>query len=238
MKTIKAGILALGMFALATPAEAQMQWTDRGFVAVDGAIQSGSRDYNTSREFPLYEETARLTTEQRLKGGGLFDIRGGYRVWRNLAIGAGFSSLRTTGDISVQGKIPSPVVHDQLRDVSLAQAGATQAESALHLSGTWMVPVTDKVDVGITGGPSFFFVKQDTLTDLQVSEPGPTVVATLAEESETAVGFHVGLDVRYFITKSIGIGGLARYTFGEVTLSNGPIKVGGMQVGGGVRFRF
>lgn len=238
LKMIKAAVLALGLCVYAAPVQAQMRWTDRGFVAVDGGVQSGTHDFTTSSSFLLYDETATVTTEQQTKGGGFFDVRGGFRVWRNLAIGAGFSSTQSKGDIVVTGRIPSPIVTDQFRDVRVTQADAKHTESALHVSGTWMVPVTDKVDVGFSAGPSFFFVKQETVPGLQIGEPGPSAVVMLEEQSETAVGYHVGLDVRYMVSKNVGIGGLARYTSAEVGLSQGPLKVGGAQVGGGLRIRF
>jgi len=235
---IKAGVLALGVFVFAAPAQAQMRWTDRGFVAVDGGVQAGSHDFNTSDTFSLYGEDATLTTKQRSKGGGLFDVRAGYRVWRNLAIGAGFSWTQSKGDITIQGSIPHPFFTDQFRDVSLTQVDAQHTESAVHLSGTWMVPVTDKVDVGVSAGPSILFVKHDTVPALQIGEPGPTAVATITEESETTVGFHAGVDVRYMLNSRVGVGGLARYTWGKVDLSTGQLTVGGMQLGGGLRLRF
>ena len=36
-----------------------------------------------------------------------------------------------------------------------------------------MMPVANKFDVGFFAGPSIFTVKQDTVTDLTVTEPGP-----------------------------------------------------------------
>jgi hypothetical protein len=62
-------------------------------------------------------------------------------------------------------------------------------------------------------------------------------------------GFHGGVDVRYFFTERLGVGGIFRFSRGEVeipgmfgTADDPPppldIKVGGVQFGGGLRVRF
>ena len=47
-----------------------------------------------------------------------------------------------------------------------------------------MIPVANKLDVGVFGGPSIFMVGQDTITSLTVTEPGPTVNAPLDRGQE------------------------------------------------------
>jgi hypothetical protein len=104
-----------------------------------------------------------------------------------------------------------------------------------------MVPVTDKIDVGISAGPSIFFVSQDLPTALTVTEPGPTVnQVTTEKSSKTSVGLNIGVDVAYMVTKLWGVGGLMRYTWGSVDLDNATDKltVGGFQIGVGARLRF
>jgi hypothetical protein len=215
-----------------------MKWTDKGFAAADGGVQVGSKSFDTNATFDLYEEVATLDTVRKGKAGGFFDVRGGYKVWRNLAVGAGFSWYGNKSDVSINASVPDPIRHDQPRAVSLSAAGAKRSEAALHLTGTWMVPVTDKIDVGIGAGPSIFFVKNDTVTALNVTDPGPVTSAHIEKISKTAGGFHLGVDVRYMLTSRYGVGGLLRYTWAKANLPGGKLTAGGVQLGGGVRVRF
>jgi hypothetical protein len=235
---MRAGFLAIGLFVAAAPAQAQMVWTDKGFAAFDVGVQVGSKAFDTETTFDIYTEPATLRTERDGGAGGFFDIRGGYKVWRNLAVGVGLSRFGSTKDVVVSAQIPDPIEHDLLREVSATGPDAKRTETALHFSGTWMIPVTDKIDVGLSGGPSIFFVKNDTVTSLTVTEPVPTATANLEEVSETTAGFHLGVDVRYMLTDRLGVGGLLRYARASTDFPGGKLTAGGLQFGGGLRVRF
>ena len=104
-----------------------------------------------------------------------------------------------------------------------------------------------RAQIAIFGGPSFFQVEQDLVTDVSASSAYPYdtatfVGATTAEVSQSQVGFNAGVDVNMvFEARRRGCdcslqprvtaipGGLGQ----EVT-----IRAGGLQIGGGVRFRF
>jgi hypothetical protein len=124
--------------------------------------------------------------------------------------------------------------------VSSTAAGLKHTESVVNLSAVWMVPVTDKIDVGVSAGPSIFNVKQDIPGSLTATEPGPTINVAVDSATKTSVGINIGLDVAYMMTKQFGFGGLARYTWGSVDLEGATDKltVGGFQIGGGLRVRF
>ena len=241
MKILKAALsLTFCVFA-AAPAQAQMTWTDRGFVNASIGVQGGSRDLATSSTFTIYDENATLETTQNVGGGAFFDVGGGYKVWRNLAIGIGFTRISSDADVAVTARVPDPLIHDRIRTVSSTSAGAKHSEVAVNLSGTWMVPVTDKVDVGLSFGPTIFLVSQDVPTSVSVTEPGPSIsAATLATADKTTVGIHLGVDVTYLITPRVGAGVLARYSAGSADLegASDSLGVGGFQIGGGVRIRF
>ena len=65
-----------------------MAWTDRAFANVNFGLQEQSRTRNGST-LSLYGEDGSLTTSQPIDGGALFDL-GGW-VWKNLAVGLGYS---------------------------------------------------------------------------------------------------------------------------------------------------
>jgi hypothetical protein len=241
LEIMKSGLLCLALCAAATPAQAQMTWTDKGFFNLDGGAQVGSTDFSTTTPFELYGETGSLTAAQDIKGGGFFNVSAGYKVWRNLAIGVGYTFTSSQSDAAVSASVPDPLFFDAHRQVTATASGLKHKEQQIHITGTWMIPVTDKVDVGLSFGPTFFNVTQDLPNGLTVTEPGPTVNSVAVEEiDDSTVGFHLGVDVTYMVTPRFGVGGLARVTRGSVDVERGgqDLKLGGFQIGGGLRVRF
>jgi hypothetical protein len=242
LTNMKVGFLALCLSAAPCVASAQtMQWTDKGYITVNGGAQVGSHNLDTSSTFPLYDETASVSSTQEIKGGGFFDIGGAYRVWgKNLLAGVSYSHTSSDATVELTASIPDPVFFDRPRTVNSSQDGAKHTENSVHLDVIWMMPIANKLDIGFFGGPSIISVKQDTITTLTVTEPGPVVNAPLTEVSKTTVGINVGLDVQYLVATKIAVGGLARYTWGSAEIEGATEKltVGGFQIGGGIRFRF
>jgi hypothetical protein len=225
----------------ASDASAQMQWTDKGFVNFTLGAQAPSKELATNTTFDLYNEPGTLSTTQDVAGGFFFDISAGYKVWRNLAVGIGFSRVGSEADLVVEAQVPDPDFFESPRLVSANVSGAKHSQPALHLTGTWMMPVTDKVDLGFQFGPSIFFVSQDLPTGVSVTEPGPTLNSiTVSSVDSTSVGFHFGVDMTYLVTPRIGAGVLARFSWGSADLENTDesLTLGGFQIGGGVRVRF
>lgn len=239
---MRAIITALCVCATAQVAAAQtLQWTDKGYVSVNVGVQVGSDDVKTSSTFSLYDETASVASTQRVNGGTFFDIGGAYRVWgNNLLAGVTFSHTSTDSEAAITASIPDPVFFDRPRAVTSSAAGAKHTENVIHINAIYMLPVAEKLDVGIFAGPSIFSVKQGIVGTPSVTEPGPVVTASLVEVKKTSAGFNVGVDVQYMIAKKWGVGGIARYTWGSVTIDGAADKltVGGFQIGAGGRLRF
>jgi hypothetical protein len=243
LKMMKAALLALCVCAgAARPVAAQtMQWTDIGFVTVNGGVQVGSHDLTTTHSYDLFDETATVTTTSKIKSGGLFDIGGGYRVWENVAVGLTYSFTSSSSDAAITGSIPDPIRFDSPRSISASANGLSHKENVLHFNATWMMPVTDKIDVGFFAGPSLFFVKQEVVSSVPTTEPGPTVgTPVISNESKTTGGLNFGLDATYLVSKKWGVGGIARYTWGSAKFAGGDksVTLGGFQIGGGLRMRF
>lgn len=238
----KTAVLCLAFCALAAPrADAQMKWTDKGFANINIGGQSGSHDVATTTTFVVYDEDAHINTTQKTGGGFLFDMNGGYKVWRNLVAAVGYTFMSDSTDGAVTASIPDPSVFDHPRTVNATADNLKHTENALNFMGVWMVPVTDKVDVGISFGPTVFFVKQELPDTLTFTEPGPTVTGlTKKDVSKTTGGINLGVDVTYLLTKKMGVGGILRYTRGSVNLegASDSLTVGGFQIGVGGRYRF
>jgi Outer membrane protein beta-barrel domain len=241
-KLINAGCLAVALCAAgAVPAQAQMTWMDRAFVNVNFGAQEASRSLDAGSEFSIYNEQGTLATTQPIDGGALFDIGGGYKVWKNLAVGLSFTRVKSDADIAIAASVPDPNFFDRVRPLTATSSNAEHSEQAIHIQGTWVMPVTDKFDAAFSFGPTIFNVKQDVATAITVNEPGPSLGSvTMTQEKKTAVGVNFGADLNYFFMPKIGAGLLVRYAWGSTDLdaATESLTLGGFQIGAGVRLRF
>lgn len=240
VKMTRAVILALcGCAAPQAVAAQTMQWTDKGFVSVNGGGQAGSHELRANTTFPIYGQNAVVATAQGISGGGFFDIGAAYRVWgRNILAGVSYSRTSSDSDLALAASIPDPVVTNNPRSVTATQSGANHVENAIHLDLIWMMPVANKIDVGFFAGPTVFVVNQETVRTLDVVEPVPTISAPLDSVSKTTVGLNLGVDLQYLVAKKWGVGGLARYSWGSAGFDGDSLTLGGFQLGAGVRYRF
>lgn len=242
MRTISISVLALAASVIIpASAAAQMTWTDRGYATINGGGQAGSRTLTTQPAFTLYDEESTLVSTQKAGGGGFVEIGGGYKVWENLLVALSYSHVGGDNDAAIAANVPDPLIFDRPRPVTTSLSKASYSENAIHISGVWMVPVTDKIDVGVSAGPTIFMVSQEIPSGLTVSEPVPTVTnVSAAKVKKTTGGFHAGVDVTYLLTDKVGAGLLARYTVGSVKLPDATdsLTVGGFQLGVGLRYRF
>ena len=238
----KAVVLCLVFSAFAAPrAHAQMKWTDKGFANINIGGQSGSHNLETTTTFVVYDEDAEVTTTQKTGGGFLFDINGGYKVWHNLVAAVGYTFLSDSTDGAVTANIPDPDHFGEFRHVTTTADNLSHAEHAINFMGVWMVPVTDKIDVGVSFGPTIFIVKQDVAGAITFTEPGANVTGIAKDrQSKTGAGVNFGVDVTYLLTPKMGVGGILRYTWGSVDIDGAKdsLTVGGFQLGVGARYRF
>jgi hypothetical protein len=242
--------LVMGFILLAAPnARAQMQWTDKLFVNVNGGYQaaSGGGEFTSTSEFELYEETATLTTTQELKGGGVFDISAGYRAWKNVAVALGITYTSSSSDVLVNALLPHPIAYDQFRTATATAPDAKHSELQTHLQLVWFWPYSDKIDFAFSAGPSFISTGQELVSAVTIApEPGPDYSnpqisdVTVNKQSKTAFGVNLGADMTYRITKNYGAGVTLRYVHGSVNLPGltDSMSVGGFQILGGFRFRY
>ncbi|MCX6549695.1 MAG: outer membrane beta-barrel protein [Acidobacteria bacterium] len=246
---ILAGVLAMCGLASA-PANAQTPsvWQGIGFIAVDGGAQVTSSGYTSNLTFPLHGETATGTATSDAVSGAVFTARGGIRIWKNLALGAGVTVFSSTPDVAVEASLPHPFFFNRPREVSGTASGLTRRETMAAVEVSWLVPLSRRMDMSLFAGPAFFNVRQDMVTTVQFTETYPYDTATFAgveseEVSRSVTGFTVGADVSYLFSKNFGLGGQFRFSRASTTLTpsggqSTAVDLGGAQVGGGIRIRF
>lgn len=221
-------------------------WTDYGYVSVNGLFQSGASSFSDSYTFSQYQEKASVTTSYPLKNSSGFEAGGGVRVWRNLAVAIGVSSFSQTMSGTLTGTIPHPFFFNTNRGVSGTVDSLQHQETAVTIQAAWVIPVGRKMLLTVAGGPVFFSVKQSLVQNIAFSETYPYDTATFtsattSQSSVSAKGVAVGADVAYYFTRNIGVGGTVNFARASVALP-GPggdvsIDAGGVRVGGGLRIR-
>lgn len=237
--------LALPLTAAAQPAAA----VGRAFVSVYGGSQRGDGASTQSGTFSIYEESGTFSATQSFDGASLLSIGGGVRVWGNLAVGGAFSRTSDEQAGSVTVTAPHPLFFATPRTASLDQPGLKHEEAAFHLQALYVVPVGEKFELVLGGGPSFISVKHDFLSSAGFAETGSPFSAItvtnvkVTRADKTATGFNVGAEATFFVTRNLGVGGFVRWAGAKADLDTGngntvELDLGGPQFGGGVRVRF
>jgi Outer membrane protein beta-barrel domain len=247
-KTTIVLIVLTGLFlgsARSTSAQGLSPLPPQYFVNVNVGAQPQDRTITSNTTFPLYDETATIDSTYQIPSGAFFEIGGGYHIGgrysilRRVTIGASVSLFNHNGSGALAGLIPDPVFFDRPATVNVDLGELEHKETGVHVFATYWVPISEKVDVSVSIGPSFIHVTQDVVSSITVPEPTQDIVYTLDNESGTAVGINVGVDGNYMLTRNYGVGVFLRYAGGSVDLPHASdLKVGGFQVGGGARIRF
>ena len=216
--------------------------SERVIVSVNASYLTATRTFDDTRTFDLYAEQGSFTTDYQVEARVGVDAGGFVRVWRGLAAGVAFTTHKDDRDLAITASLPHPLIFNKPRAIE-GTAPGTREETAVHLQVAYIVPVGNKVQVVVFGGPSFFTVKQSVVTGITYDEDYPYDEATFAGadvelEKENKTGFNVGADVGYYFTKNVGVGGIIRFSPTKVTFSLGEVDAGGAMVGGGLRLRF
>jgi hypothetical protein len=230
------------------PAAAQDRlWTERIWISVSGGVQLAGSGFDDSFELPLHTETERVNVDYPMKSGPVIDARGGYRVWRRFTVGAGVTRYSQRADARVEAQLPHPFFDNQFRDVE-GTTSTLRAETTAHVLLGWMLPLSDRMRLVLTAGPSFMNVEQTLVTDVNYSETYPYdsaefTGASTRRSSRSATGFNAGADLTWMFSRRVGAGALAQITRARARLSPGEgrsitVDAGGVQFAGGLRLFF
>jgi hypothetical protein len=244
-------VCVLGLTLLSSQASAQaLPWEGTGFVNVNLGLQlSPASLATTDGTFTIYGKPGTLATAQTIDTGASYiDFGAGVRVSGNFGLGFSYSRSSTDGSALVNAEVPSPVVKGQPRKATSTLAELEHIEKSLHFQAIWMLPVTDKFDVVLSGGPTWFHLSQGVVTTPMIWEVGPpyttvNMTTSMVTVSDSQIGFNVGADLTYRFANNFGVGAMVRYARATagLTLDDGSaldVKVGGFQIGGGLRIRF
>jgi hypothetical protein len=168
-------------------------------------------------------------------------------------IGISFTGTAHQDNADLGIRIPHPLVFNaHASDSAPTEDKLTRSEGSANIQAMFVSSPSDRVGVRLFGGPSYFRIRQDAVSDiLYFRSIIPNEVDILRYETEVidyddggAWGFHVGGDVSFFFNRVIGLGWFARYSRGSVevfdpfTEEDGKFETGGFQSGVGLRLRF
>ena len=241
-------LVAACMCLSANNADAQTAPTSKVFLVVNGSYQLTANDFSNGAVKRENAEDGRIDTKYVVKGGPSFDVTAGGILWRRLGIGVGASRFSVSTPASLAGTIPHPFFFGRLRSVSGEAAGLKREEQAINVQIRAVVPVSQKFQVMVFGGPSFFQVKQGIVSDFTYTDSYPYDLATFkaattTNSSASKMGFNGGADIAFFFARRIGVGATVQFAGTTVKMPGAggveqDIKVGGLKAGGGLRVRF
>ena len=231
------------------PAPRAAQPTDRIYISINGAFQTGAEDFGETVSFLENAENGTFSTEYNVESGPALNISAGATIWRNIGVGVGVTRFSHSTPISLTASVPHPFFFNRARPISGDIGGLKREELAVHVQARANFTPSPKIQAVLFGGPSFFSVNQGIVNDFEISETYPYDTATFSggvttTVDESNVGFNVGADVGYFFTRQIGVGGSVQWsgTTIDMPASGGTgtfeLKAGGLQAGGGLRLRF
>jgi len=231
-------VLASGSRAHAQAAGQTPQTERVGFANVSVGSQFQTRTFSTNNTISVFGENGVVTANQTVGSGFVFDVTGGYRVWRKVVVAVGVSTFHGKGDAAALAAIPDRLRFGAFTNVPVDASDLKQSTVALNFQAMWTLQLTNQLDLAIFGGPSVMHVKQD-FPSVAVNATTGAVTSTVDTQSKTTgKAGSGGVDLSYKLTERYGVGVFVRYLGGQVDLPAASLTVGGAQAGGGIRIRF
>jgi hypothetical protein len=148
-------------------------------------------------------------------------VGGGFMLSRWVGIGVSYSGMSRDSAVDLSATVPDPNFFNALATAT-GTTGTTlsRTESAIHISFALAPVRSRRVEFRMIGGPSFFTLKGDMVREVEYEQTFSSLTPQNAitingissrEASGSAIGFHVGADLTYFVHRFVGIAGGVRY---------------------------
>ena len=242
MTTTRTLALACAVWLVSSAtAAAQSALPGRIFVTFNVGAQTGQFNASTTFTSDVFQESATVVVDRTVKAGTMYDGALGVMLGSRFGVAGNFSYWKQAGDGLADATIPHPIFYDRSRQLEGTVTGLRHEETWIAVLGTYRLPATPAMDILLMGGPAVVKVIHELPTSATVSETaaGPDIRLSLVAEERTLWGYHVGADVRYWLTRNFGVGGFARMTGASGNIGDdAKLDLGGFSVGGGLRVRF
>ena len=252
IRTFSVGAMALVItastaFAQGAPSRG---WVDILVVSVRPSQDTQTFTYRTQ----VFDELASFASaypDLPSANGG--NIGGGFNVHPRIGVGVHFVNVNYEMPVGLAVNVPHPLIFNRFATDSDVISTLERKDRAIDLLAVYTLPTPDAFRVRVFGGPTYFQVSQEMVSDIYFNQAfnlvgGNIVDITRSDQQQvegSAWGFNVGADVAYFFSRHIGVGGVVRFNQGTVEIDNEPLteqpaewKAGHTIVGGGLRLRF
>lgn len=210
------------------------------FINVSAGGQMQDRTFGSSGTFSRFNETGSFEAVENVGRAFVFDATGGYQFGQHLAFSVGIWMASAKAAVAAAAIMPDPVFFGRFNTVTpTPPTGLKQQTLGVNFDIIYLLPLTNRIDLALSIGPTLSHVKQDVGT-IVVSPTAQTATIVVESQSKsTFKGGNLGIDVSYKLAERYGLGFFARYAGGEADIpAVSKMKVGGLQVGGGLRYRF
>jgi hypothetical protein len=226
----------------------------RGWVDVNiGLAASGAEGQTYAWVGLLYSEPLTMASSySRPSTAADLDFGAGYMF--NPMVGAGLSFVGTAHKdrTALAIEVPHPYYSDSAT-IAESTTSLTRTESATNFQIMVAALDTPRTRFRFFAGPTYFQLKADMVQDIGYSQvasaSSSTNVVTItgynvAKGKGSGWGFHAGADVSYFFSRVAGVGAFGRVSRGTLTIDEPlsetavDVRVGGLQIGAGLRLRF
>jgi hypothetical protein len=231
-----------------TPSEAFAQGI-RAFAGVNaGLFVPATKEYIQSIAVDDIEED----DTYRAKNKVIFLPHGGVMFTDMIGVGVAFSFFSSPQPASTRFAVPVVDLEANLT----TDAEFVHKQNSVHINFLFKPRMNNEtLVIVIFGGITTFSVTQELITTYDLFFDGVDLSVVedsieTDEEKASSVGFNVGADIFKMVKSNIGVGGTIRFSRGTVDLKDMleeffnnrdrtvPMKVGGFEASGGVRFFF
>ena len=217
-------------------------------IHVNGGYGVPIKETKNRHQFVGYGEEGSFESTHDSVGTELFEGGGSVRLWRNLAIGATYSEFNRRVETAVTINLPHPFLLNQYRAAGPQTLDLRQRQRATHIQFVIPIPVPlwERLEFTMAGGPSFINITQGAVTNIDVSEVGPpydSVKVNLMDSEEYVVngfGVNIGFDVTCMLTNHLGAGVFVRSVIGSIDMPvpGSKVSLDAVQAGAGIRVKF
>ncbi len=220
----------------------------RVLIGLGAGGQFGSGNFQDHVDFLLYQSKGSFDASYKTPAGRAIDATIGVRLGQQFVLAFAFWRTTPLPVASVVAQVPHPLQSFRPRTATADNLVVDRDENDGHLQITYLVPISDHVDLSVFAGPSVFYLRQSLISTLVFRDIYPYDTVAIdgfytVRKSKAVVGAHVGADLTVMLWRFVGVGVGGRYARGSLNLPSAgtgsiPIEVGGTQLSGGVRLRF
>lgn len=229
----------------------------QGFLDVNAINVQSAQDVQTYvYTAPLYQEyTSEAASYPKLPSGPGIDVAGGWisRIGLGIEASVDFAQYRSTVGLGLS--VPDPYFFNIPGNASSHTSNQLKRQDiGVNIGAVYLLPLpTDRVALKVFGGPTYFNVQNEMVSDLRFSQAASPLIrlnlVTItnydwAKVKGSGIGYHAGADVGFFFARHVGVGGLIRYSHGKVSVTDPlsersvDLNAGKTTLGGGLRLRF